>query len=528
MIDSPWVGIYLRKSRDKADLADPDLLHKHRREMLRLSAARGHPVPPERIYEEQGSGDLLRVRPVCRRLLEDIARLPRGAGGCLWTTEVSRLTRGSLADRAIVYEALSHAAVIHCTRDREYDLRKASDLYYWETETAQARRELGVYKERVESARLEMLAEGRIPTGKPPFGWWWDRNEKNPNGSRGRIRPHPEQFPIVQALCREVHHLSTYHLAARYGLPQPLIYYLLANPFICGQPARRHWPHGGERKRQDNGEPWQNASERLPRLQWIWPDQDGDYEPACTREEWDLIQRVLADRRKRPGHTGIDNAWCRDVVRFAGCPAEHARLAAKGNKPWQKLVYEASLPRGSTLPWIEREAVHAAAQEAILALLADPDRLRWGIDTYLASRRDLRVIPEDASLGEAVRTYERKLDALLDRELDAAERRDVEDLASIRRQRDEYKRCLAAARAQVAALSTSRPPDDGVDGLIAWLPEVGAETLAGAWERIDDAGRRIVTRGLVEVILCRVEQDPGARWCRREVEEVRLKEMWRK
>jgi len=81
--DSTWAILYLRKSRDKAELADPDLLHKHRRELLRLAAEAGHEVQPDRVFEEVGSGDTLRARPVCRAMLEAISRLPRGHGGAL-------------------------------------------------------------------------------------------------------------------------------------------------------------------------------------------------------------------------------------------------------------------------------------------------------------------------------------------------------------------------------------------------------------------------------------------------------------
>src|SRR6266849_5953784 len=54
MADPAPSYIYLRKSRDKAELADPDMLHKHRRELLRLAADAGHQVAPERVYEEIG------------------------------------------------------------------------------------------------------------------------------------------------------------------------------------------------------------------------------------------------------------------------------------------------------------------------------------------------------------------------------------------------------------------------------------------------------------------------------------------
>src|SRR2546428_11255310 len=200
----------LRKSGNKAELADPDLLHKHRRELQRVAADAGHEVAPERIYEEIGSGERLRSRPICRALLDAINRLPRGHGGALWTTEVSRLTRGNLSDRARVFEGLSRAGVRHHTRGGAYDLNNASDLMRWEIETTVASHELGVYKDRVQAARIEMTLEGRPRTGKVPCGWWWDRNATNPDGSKGRAQIDPRWFPVVQAMLQETLYLSTY------------------------------------------------------------------------------------------------------------------------------------------------------------------------------------------------------------------------------------------------------------------------------------------------------------------------------
>lgn len=518
--DSTWAAVYLRKSRDKAELADPDLLHKHRRELLRLADARGHRIEPELIFEEKGSGDLLRSRPECQRLLEVIGQRRRGAGGYLWTTEVSRLTRGSLSDRARVYEVLARPAVIHCTRDRDYDLLKSTDLYYWETETAHARRELGVYRERVAAALLDMTFAARIPSGRPPYGWWWDRNAKNRDGSRGAIRTQPAEFVVVQALCRDAPCLTTRQLATKYGLPQSKVHDLLRNPFICGWPARRHFQD--ERHRRDNGEPWAVATVMAPRAAWIEAKHAGDYEPACTRGEWEAIQAILDTRRTTRCHTAEGNAWCRDVVRFVGFD-RHAALSSIYTSPGQyRPAYRLSGPEGKRI-YIDRDSVHQAAERVILAALADTARLAAAIEGYQRSRSEPRERTATDALAVEVTTLERRLDALLDQELDAAERRDMEELGSVRRKREEYRRRLTSVRQQVAALAHAQAPDSETDAMLAALPDFDAVAWREVWEEIGDQERSLVVRGFIEQVTCRVERVEG-RWAwYREVEEVRLK-----
>lgn len=526
MMGSPNVFLYLRKSRDKAELADPDLLYKHRREGLRWAAGRGLTVPPDHIFEEKGSGQRLRSRPDCRRMLDLVSRLPRRAGGFLWTTEVSRLTRGSLSDRATIYEILSTRSVVHVTRAGDFDLNNAHQLHFWESQTEAASYELGVFKERVEQARVEMALEGRILTGKPPFGWWWDRNAKNADGSRGRVQVDPVRFPVVVALCQDALSLSTYRLAEKYGLKQGMIHDLLRNPFLCGHPARRHYPHGGERVRRDNGEPWKYGSHKVAPEDWLRAETPGDYEPACTVEHWEAIQAVLDERRLTRCQTGEANAWCRSVVRFLGHEG-HARLSAKNSGRYSIPTYELSAPRGRTQIYVPRQKVHDAADAAMTELLSDTAWLKDKVEEYRKLRVEPDEKPRDAALSDEVRALERRIDALLDRELDAAERRDSEEVASIKRQREDYKRQLAAAKAALAALQGSQAADGQIDRLIALLPALGAEGQA-VWADCDDGLRAALVAGFIKTVVCRVEPVAGRRAWRREVAEVRLKERFRR
>lgn len=526
MPDSTFGLIYLRKSRDTAELADPDLLHKHRRELLRLATDAGYHVPAERIFEEQGSGQTIRLRPACRHLLEFLDRLPRGHGGGLWTTEVARLTRGSLPDRARLYEALVRPGIIHCTRAGRFDLSDTHQLHFWEDQAESASYELGVYKDRVQAARVEMILEGRIPTGHPPFGWVWDRNVANPDGSRGAPVADLPRFAIVEALCAEAPHLSTYRLAEKYGLTQNTVINLLRNPFVCGWPAKRFFPHEGAKTRTDNGEPWLNPSIKAPVDQWIWAEQPGNWPAACTRDEWETIQRALDERRDARAKTGSACGWCRSVVRFVGYEPR-ARLGSRVCSGGTQLVYELSASRRDYPSlWVLREEVHAAALAAIAGLLADPVGIQRGVDLYMAARRP-ENIPDASALEAEVARLERLTDSLLDRELRAMDAGDTREVGSIMRLRADYKRQMDGTEAVLKALRSQINADPAVDDLLLLLQEFDSADLAAAWEEaFDDTARQRMVSGIIAEIPCRVERSSGY-WWRREVESPVLRPYFR-
>lgn len=527
MPDSMLAWIYLRKSRDKAELADPDVLHKHRHELLRLAADAGHQVHADRIFEEIGSGERLRSRPRCRALLEALDQLPRGHGGALWTTEVSRFTRGDLADRARVFKSLSRAAVSHWTRGGVYDLNDSAKLMQWEILTTVAHNELGTYKDRVQGAWLEMALEARLPTGQVPFGWIWDRNARNRDGSKGKPVPDPVKFSIVVAICAEAMDISTYALAKKYHVPQMTVCNLLRNPFVCGWPARRHFPHHGERVRRDNGEEWVNTSARVGQDRWIWPKQPGDYEPACTREHWEAIQQILDRRREHRPKPHAANSWCRDVVRFDGETGRIRLGTFVGAAGLSVPSYELGMPDGVHTPYyVAREPVHDAVWAVVSGLLARPAVLRDGIETYQASRQADHAAPNLAGLEMEVSRLSRLLDALLDRELRAADEGDAREVESCTRQRAAYKRELAAAEDRLKAVASASPADPGLDGLSDLLRRVNHDLLAEVWDTIPPNDRRKVVNGFVEVVPVRVEPVGRGRW-RREVRPAILKRLWR-
>jgi hypothetical protein len=297
-------------------------------------------------------------------------------------------------------------------------------------------------------------------------------------------------FPVVQALCRDALFLSTYELEDKYHLPQATILNLLRNPFIAGWPAKRWFPHNGDRD-------WVGTSHLLGPDQWIWPKEQADYPAACTLEEWHEIQRTLDRRRLLREKQNSDNGWCRDVLRFVGYEQLQPRLGTWKCPRVQVLTYELA-PKGIPRLYIARDLVHQAAEAEILGILRDSP----GLQRLIAAPQKAAQPPIDyGALDREAAALERKLGALEGILADVVANGNAERAAAINAQCEETSRELKRLRQQARSAA---PP-------IAFTP-AAQQTLAllanrpdKAWTRMPPAARRIVAHALLARVLVVVE-----------------------
>ncbi len=125
-------------------------------------------------------------------------------------------------------------------------------------------------------------------------------------------------------------------------------------------------------------------------------------------------------------------------------------------------------------------------------------------------------------IAAEVARLERLVVALLEQELCAADEGDRQEADAARQLRAQSKAQLKAAQAALDALDAPNRHDPAMDDLRHLLAGVDAFTLAEAWDRIGDIERRIITRGVVQEIRCRVEPREGRFWTR-QIEAVVLK-----
>lgn len=453
-------------------------------------------IPPENILEEVVSGETIEKRPLFQQeLAEWEAGRPRAA--VLYVVEISRLSRGSLAQAARIMEALRKARVRIRTPHRWYDLNAGDDNFTYGLLALLSHRENEVYKERVELKRVEQVRTGQLLTGKPPWGFSWDRNVP---GQRGRLVPHPERFPKLQAICREVLTQSLHRLSLVYGVPVSVLAVTLRNPTIAGWPARRHIAGHPQ-------QPPRELSAPLPRAAWVWPEQPGTYPAACTLAEWEAIQVVLDQRWCLKGKTGFDaEGWARDVIRFNEDPTPARLASARGF-----LLYERGGGRAHEL-LVARAVVHSTVYETLRQVFSTPAVLMHA----LAAREERE--PADDGTAAAAAGLSR-LRAALDRATeDQLGMEDTEARASLARVRQKLLTDIRHVQAELTRLQHARPAP-----ALAALPEAVLSALGqafpSAWPQLTGEEKRQLVNTLIACVPVRVWLPEGKVRHRREVGE---------
>lgn len=491
--------IYLRKSRAEGN--DPDVLSAHRSAILRLARAHGDaPV----IREEVGSGDTLTSRPVFSALLTELLALPPGAGGILYCMDIDRLTRGALSDRGQIQQALLHAGITIRTPGRDYDLARPDDDLMYEIRGLLGRQELAAYKRRAAAGRDDLTRRGIPPTGRGTYGYRWSKDEK-------RLLVVDEEFPIAQALFREAPELSVRRLAARYDLPIRTVARVLRNPVYCGYPARHC------REQRWNGPKRARGQAPLPREQWLWPEQPGDYPAAVSRADWNQVQAALDRRiRGREKTTACDD-WARDVVEFEACPGRvHLGTATLLPGMKSRLAYKIKPPDASTL-YIYRETVHERAETAILRVLGTPGLLSKALALKAQVDREGRGDGATGRPGEpewntqsamVVGKLRARLDDLLRREQAAT---DSEETASIARVRASVRKEIVSLLARQQQEAREGASIQAQERLLAALAE--AEPGPEMWEQATEREKRELCGLFLERVVVRITPQPG-RWLR--------------
>jgi DNA invertase Pin-like site-specific DNA recombinase len=506
-MDTVSVWIYLRKSRDRREWQDPSLLEKQKNELLHLVEQDGRQIRPDNILEEIGSGDRIESRLVFRQWLRMVETLPRDAGGVLYVTELSRLTRGSHSQAGRILDALERANILIRTRERYYDLRNASEEALLHFHRYVARMELQLIKQRVTATRSDMVRQGKITTGRAPFGYEWSRDQHT-------LVKNDREFPRLVEICQRALHESCYRLGREYGIPPCTITTVLRNPVICGWPARRHGPH-------HDTKPWINPYIRLTKEDWDWPEQQNTaYPHACTKEEWDHLQEVLDRRCKKRAEIGSPDGWCRNLVRFIGADGaplhnHTARLGSNHSGRHTFLTYEIG-GEGSPKLYVDRDAVHQAAEAAVRAAGCEPVRLQRVIKEYRACigiGQEPDTVADIHILEAQLIKYRDGLDGLLEREIHAE---DPEEAASIARVRAAHRREINRLKSELQGARERPDRIPALDTILNVLPLLLAN-FEEVWAELSAGGRREVATGFLESVPVQVTPHPTRNATRRTV-----------
>lgn len=514
--ESVW--LHLRKSRDpgkqkRRTAADEEeewaLLKVHEQLLRRLIAQDGRAVAEENIIREIESGEYLKERHEFLRFLEGWERLPPGSGGYLYTMEVPRLSRGEQTERGRIFGALRRAGILLREPTGIIDPNDPDQEYFLEIKGSSARHELQKFKWRTANTRQVRIMTGKLRNGRVPFGYLYDFQEKKPV-------PHPEKFPILQAICRDIHTASIRRIAIRYGLTPAVVQKALSNPVTCGYPVHSYAPHHGTRKTKD-GHDWKHTHHRLPREQWIWPEKPGDYPAAITREEWEKIQEVKAKRAISCAKQGTEDGWCRDVICFQG-HLERARLGAHSSSGTP--TYELSRERkGNQVLYIAREKVHHAAEEALRKIVSHPD-LPAAVSRYLTERErePERRAAHVAELTGRIMRHQQRYERAVLAEIDA----EGEKVGILRKEQERIKTEKAHLEAELKEAERNVVAIPALDEVLVDFPKAIRRHWKKVWDDPENTSRlrALWVAAFIQRIVVVVEPVPGQHAWRREVVAV--------
>lgn len=504
---------YGRRSQWLGDPDDLDIFAHQIQPLLRRAAAEGCSAEPAEVVAEVGSGETIADRPRFRRIVEEMEGLRPGSGGELWASDVDRLSRGEVDERARIQSAMQRAGLFFRSASRSYDLTDPDDVERFENAFSRSRNERQRILARLSAGKAELSRRNLLVTGRPPAAYLWDRNGDGTlvqGRLRGCLRPHPERFELWQRIVNDALTMSLDELAALYRLNPSTIQWNLRNPVLAGYAVRRFQPHRGEKA-------WgRQKSVKIPRAEWDWPEEPGAWPAVCSRAEWEAVQEALDRRGTLKGRRDfLGNGWCRGVVAFAGVPGPARLSSLAGHRREPVPVYEKVIP-GRPRLYVDRRLVHDHVEAELLAMLAHRDLVLVAAADY-RRRREEETARRTGNEPERLRRRQEKLrgqlDELLLREIDAQ----GEEAASVARVRERVRVDLLRVVQELQAL---RPAEERVPALEvepAALEELLQEA-AGLWAEMEGPERQaavatFITKAPVEVLPPELGKRPYRRRC---------------
>lgn len=169
-----FVANYLRKSRGENE-SDLD---KHRLILTDICDKNNWKYVE---YFEIETGDSIEVRPVFKRLLEDIEQGLYDAVACV---DIDRLGRGSKSDQDLIENTFRKANTLIATPTKIYDLTNEDDEFVVDMKGFLARREYKMIVKRLSQGKKVGSRRGDWTNGTPPYPYEYERwnDDYNPKG----------------------------------------------------------------------------------------------------------------------------------------------------------------------------------------------------------------------------------------------------------------------------------------------------------------------------------------------------------
>lgn len=370
-------------------------------------------------------------RPQFTEMLRFLARRPDVR--YLLCEKTDRLSRNP-QDRVTLRELARDGELVIVLVKENIELHKGAHSHAWLVFNIMAdlsEHFLDNLSEETRKGLLEKAEQGELPA-KAPFGY---RNVTEKIGKREHhfIEPHPQEAQIVKRLL-ELYATGDYPITAlrklahdagavgrRSGRPltRSEVHRILMNPIYCGE------------------------------FRWsgrVWP---GTHAPIISRELFERVQAMLAERRQRPTGTGRLSFAFSGIFTCGrcGCALTAERHVKRLGRSY--VYYACSEARGKCeQPYLHEEQLDAIGEELLRRLQLPAGDLELLRETLHKSSRDEQAYREEQTKALQARfdQLQRRLDQVYDHYVDGLVSREqmVSKIDQWRAEQDDVRRRLEA------------------------------------------------------------------------------------
>lgn len=307
-----YVAVYLRKSRGEEE----DLV-KHTT-ILKDICERNNWKFIE--YKEIGTSDSIELRPVMKKLLEDVQADIYDA---VLVVDYDRLSRGDMGEQDKIRKVFKRTNTLIITPNKIYDLNNDIDDTITEFQGLFARQEYKMITKRLRQGKKIGARMGNWTNGSPPFGYCYERY-KNKYNEKGLVINDEEKEIYRYIIERALEDMSPHSIAwdlnkknirTRRGKrwSNVAIYRILQNETYLGKIISNKQKGDGHKIKKPSAEEYR----KLPREEWVIVENC--HEPIITEEEFNKIQVLIEKRRLLPTSARTSKGEFTGVLKCGVC-----------------------------------------------------------------------------------------------------------------------------------------------------------------------------------------------------------------
>lgn len=307
-----YVAMYLRKSRGEEE----DLV-KHETILSDICKKNSWKYVQ---YKEIGTSDSIELRPIMKKLLDDIESEIYDA---VVVVDYDRLSRGDMGEQDKIKKIFRKSNTLIITPNKIYDLNNDVDDTYTDFQGLLARQEYKMITKRLRQGKKIGARMGKWTNGTPPFGYCYERYKHKYN-EKGLV-VNDDELPIYRYIVEKALEgmspnsiawsLNKKEIRTRRGKlwGSVAIYRILMNETYLGKIISNKQKGDGHKIKKSSSEKYQ----KLPRKEWIIVENC--HQPIITQDEFDKIQILIQKRNLLPSSARTSKGEFTGILKCGCC-----------------------------------------------------------------------------------------------------------------------------------------------------------------------------------------------------------------